>query len=154
MVISKKSSKDIEYVQEMVLRYLRPPTPPQPGEVIITQLPNIVTRPAPPLILRQMPARPKSPSPLVIREKTPLVPKPIGMKFITISGKKIPPPPRKVIIEQLPQIPSRPQDVVVERWMPYPKVKRRVIFNKPNQPDPEFAKPKNMIIQWENPQVK
>jgi hypothetical protein len=34
-VIMKKMSKNIEYVQEMIIRYLRPPTPPAPGEIIV-----------------------------------------------------------------------------------------------------------------------
>ncbi len=39
------------------------------------------------------------------------------------------------------------------RWLPYPQVKRRVIFNRSSVPDPIMAKPKNVIIQWEAPAV-
>lgn len=33
-IITKKTNQQIEYVQELAIRYLRPPTPPQPGEII------------------------------------------------------------------------------------------------------------------------
>lgn len=32
-VINKKITKQLEYIQELAIRYLRPPTPPPPGEV-------------------------------------------------------------------------------------------------------------------------
>jgi hypothetical protein len=51
----------------------------------------------------------------------------IGRKLITISGKQLPPPPRKVIVERMPPIPSKPQPLIVERWLPYgSNCKRRV----------------------------
>lgn len=34
-VLIKKSARSIEYTQEIALRYLRPPTPPMPGDIII-----------------------------------------------------------------------------------------------------------------------
>jgi len=34
-VILKKSARTIEYTQEIAMRYLRPPTPPAPGDIII-----------------------------------------------------------------------------------------------------------------------
>jgi hypothetical protein len=36
-VITKRVEQVLEYVQELAIRYLRPPTPPAPGEIIITQ---------------------------------------------------------------------------------------------------------------------
>jgi len=129
-VITKKVQQQIEYVQELAIRYLRPPTPPAPGEIVITQEANIVTGPAPPLIIRQAAARAATPEPLVIREAPPQAPLPVGPKRITISGKRNPPPPRKVVIERLAPLPSKPQNVIVERWLPYSEVKRRVVFNR------------------------
>ncbi len=74
--------------------------------------------------------------------------------MITISGKRVPPPPRKVIIERLAPIPPKPQSVIIERWLPYSQVKRRVVFNKQcNEKEPIVVKPKNIIVQWEAPQV-
>jgi hypothetical protein len=69
-IITKKSSQQLEYVQELAIRYLRPPTPPTPGEIIITQEANTAVAPAPPLIIRQQPARAETPEPLVILIKT------------------------------------------------------------------------------------
>lgn len=152
-IITKRVDRSIEYVQELAIRYLRPPTPPAPGEIIITMEPNMPTGPAPPLIIRQQPPRASTPEPLVIREAPPEAPPAVGTKKITISGKRLPPPPRKVVIERLAPLPSKPQNVIIERWLPYGEVKRRVIFNKSSQPDPVVAKPKNVIVQWEAPAV-
>lgn len=105
--ICKRTNQMIEYVQELAIRYLRPPTPPPPGDIVINQEPNVATPPAPPLILRQQPPRPVTPEPLVIRECPPAPPCQIGKKIITISGKRLPPPPRKVIIERLGSIDSK-----------------------------------------------
>ena len=151
-IITKRSQQVLEYVQEMAIRYLRPPTPPAPGEIMITQEANKLTPPAPPLVMRQLPARPITPEPLVIREAPPQPPPAIGRKIITISGKRIPPPPRKVVIERFAQLPAKPQAVLIERWLPYAEVKRRVIFQAA-PPDPIVVKPRNTIVQWEAPQI-
>ena len=108
-IISKKVTQNIEYIQELAIRYLRPPTPPAPGEIVITQESDYATKPAPPLIIRQQPLRTETPEPLVIREVPPVPPKAVGLKSITISGKRIPPPPRKVVIERFAQLPSKPK---------------------------------------------
>ena len=42
-VITRKITDAIEYVQELAVRYLRPPTPPAPGEIVITMEPNYAT---------------------------------------------------------------------------------------------------------------
>jgi len=150
-IITKRFSQNVEYVQELAIRYLRPPTPPG-GEIVITMEPNTATGPAPPLIIRQQPARATTPEPLVIREAPPQPPQPVGPKRITISGKRLPPPPRKVVIERLAPLPSKPQNVIVERWLPYAEVKRRVIF-KPAAAGAVVANPRNVIVQWEAPSV-
>ena len=41
-LITKRSSQHVEYIKELAIRYLKPPTPQQPGEIIINQLPNQV----------------------------------------------------------------------------------------------------------------
>jgi len=121
-VIMKRIDRSIEYVQELAIRYLRPPTPPAPGDIVITMEANVATGPAPPLIIRQQPARASTPEPLVVREAPPQPPPAVGTKRITISGKRLPPPPRKVIIERLAPLPSKPQNVIIERWLPYGEV--------------------------------
>lgn len=152
-IIHKKNNQKIEYIQELAIRYLKPPNVPPPGDIIINQLPSEIVAPAPPIIIRQQPRRPITPEPIVIREAPPTPPPSVSKKIITISGKRLPPPPRKVVIERLPQLPAKPQTIVIERWLPYTQTKRRVIFNKNMAPDPVVTKPKNVIIQWEAPQV-
>jgi hypothetical protein len=152
-IVTKKFEQQVEYVQELAIRYLRPPTPPAPGEIVITQEGNTNVGPAPPLIIRQAAARASTPEPLVVREAPPQPPAPVGPKRITISGKKNPPPPRKVVIERLAPLPSKPQNVIVERWLPYAETKRRVIFNKAAEVKAEVATPRNVIVQWEAPSV-
>lgn len=39
-IITKRSNQTLDYVQELAIRYLRPPTPPAPGEIIIQQQVN------------------------------------------------------------------------------------------------------------------
>jgi len=152
-IINKRIEQQIEYVQELAIRYLRPPTPPAPGEIVISMEADKVTGPAPPLIIRQQPARAATPEPMVVREAPPQPPQPVGPKRITISGKRLPPPPRKVVIERLAPLPSKPQNVIVERWLPYGEVKRRVIFNKAPAVSAQVATPRNVIVQWEAPSV-
>jgi hypothetical protein len=152
-IIKKTFKRHLEYVQELAIRYLKPPTPPTPGEIIIKFEPNTQIPPAPPLIIRQAPPRPVSPVPLVIREEPPKPPVIPGRKLIKISGKKLPPPPRKVVIERLAPLPPKPQSVIIERWLPYQEnLKRKVIFQRA-PPDPVLMKPKNLIIQWEPPNI-
>jgi hypothetical protein len=153
-IIRKKTEQQLVYEQEVAIRYLRPPTPPPPGEIVIKQEKNIPTPPAPPLVIRQQPPRPDTPAPLVIREAPPKAPLPVGPKVITISGKRLPPAPRKVVIERLAPLPSKPQAYMVERWLPYGEQKRRVIFQKNTVADPVVQKPRNVVIQWEAPQVQ
>ena len=152
-IIQKKYEQVFEYVQELAIRYLRPPTPPAAGEIVITMESDIATGPAPPLIIRQVAARAATPEPLVLREAPPQPPQPITPKRITISGKRQPPPPRKVVIERLPALPAKPQNVIVERWLPYAEGgKRRVIFNKAAALA-AVATPRNVVVQWEEPRV-
>ncbi len=152
-VISKRAEAIVEYGQELAIRYLRPPTPPAAGEIIITQEANIPTGPAPPLIIRQTAARAATPEPLVLREAPPQPPVPVPPKRITISGKRNPPPPRKVVIERLAPLPAKPQNVIIERWLPYAEGgKRRVVFNRAAAVA-EAVNPRNVIVQWEEPRV-
>jgi hypothetical protein len=153
-VIKKRTQQKLIYDQEIAIRYLRPPTPPPPGEILIRQEKNIPTPPAPPLVIRQVPPRPETPAPLVVREAPPRPPAAVGQKVITISGKRLPPPPRKVVIERLAPMPTKPQAVIVERWLPYTQSKRKVIFQKNTIADPVIAKPRNVIIQWDTPSVE
>ena len=86
-LITKRSQQTLEYIQELAIRYLRPPTPPAPGEIIIQQQANMLTAPAPPLIIRQQPARPATPEPLVVREAPPQPPAQVGSKNFFLFQK-------------------------------------------------------------------
>lgn len=66
----------------------------------------------------------------------------------------MPPPPRKVIIERLAPMPNKPQSIIIERWLPYRQVKRKVIFARSSDKESNSQKPKNVIVQWQTPQVR
>ncbi len=153
-VIRKKPlNNQIEYIQSLAIRYLKPPTPHLPGDIVIIQEPDSFPNPAPPIIIRQEPNKPETPEPLIIREAPPKPPD-VCKKTIKISlrGKQLSPPPRKVILEKLPELPSRPCPILVERWLPYSQVKRKVIF-QPASPVQNYDDTKNVIINWSQPSV-
>ncbi|CAF0766482.1 unnamed protein product [Brachionus calyciflorus] len=152
-VIHKKPLDKVRYTQDVSVRYLEPPSLPKPGDIIIRQLPNRQIAPAPPLVVRQTPPTPITPAPLVIRELPPTPPPKISEQLILIPGKVLPPPARKVVIERLPPIPPKPQQIFLEKWLPFKKQKRRVIYEKA-EPDCVLPNPRNLIIQWDPPQVE
>ena len=127
-VIKKKNSQNLEYMKEMSIRYLKPATPPNIGDLIITQEDGAPAESAPPIIIRQMPKKSVSPEMLVIREDPPARPKPISSKSITVKGSRLPPPPRRVVIEKLPEDLSKQRSIMIERWLPYPEQIRKVSF--------------------------
>jgi len=152
-VINKKNNQFIEYTQEMTVRYLRPETP--VNEIIITQEADHAIQSAPPIIIRHFEKnRPKKSEPLVFREAPPEPPRSTSPKVVKIRGKRLPPPPRKVIIERLPPVPKKPQSLIVERWLSYNKAKRRVIFKNETECEAEVFPPRNIVIQWEAPECR
>lgn len=64
IVINKKLDMMIDYAQEIAVRYLRPPTPPPPGDIIIQEMPSRASPQAPPVIIRQLPRKCPTPEPL------------------------------------------------------------------------------------------
>ena len=149
-IIHKTSAQPVEYTQDIHVKYLRPPTPPTHGELIIRQENPVPLPHAPPQIIRQHAPRPITPEPLIIREAPPEPPAPIPTKVVTITGQQTEAPPRKVIIEKLPPLPPKPQPVIIERWLPYQQQKRRVIYESSFR-DTHYENPRNIIIQWESP---
>jgi len=147
-LVRLKQANCADRVQELAIKYLKPPRPPTPGPIVIKQEPNVPTAPAPPIIIRQLAPEPCQPPPVVVRERPPAPPEPICAKTVTIPGQRLPPPPRRVIIEKLAQAPPQPQAVTVERWLPYDKRERRVVLEK-KPCDPCVEKPKNIIFEWE-----
>ena len=152
IVIRKKPAQPVNYTQQISVKFLQPPPPQQPGDIVITQQKDVQAAPAPPHLIRQKPPLPIKPAPLVVRERPPVPPAPIAPEHHVIPGKVIPPPPRKVITERLPQLPQPPQDIIVERWLEYPQRTRRVVFRPAPKLIPAPA-PKNVLIQWDSPAV-
>ena len=50
-------------------------------------------------------------------------------------------------------LPPRPQDIIVEKWLPYRPQKRRVVFQRAAAVQ-SIAVPRNLIIEWEAPDVE
>jgi len=152
-IIRKHANDAVTYKQEVAVRYLRPPTPPPPGPLIIKEVRNPALPAAPPIVIRQRPPRPATPPPLIIRERPPQPPTQLAPKLVTKPLPAPPPPPRRVIIERMPPLPPKPQSIIVERWLPYKQQKRRVIYQKAPPVKPP-APQKNLIIQWEGTQAR
>lgn len=150
VVIRKKPTEKVEYTQNISLKYLKPPKPQKPGDIVIIQEPTVQIQPATPLFIREKPEKPTKPAPVIFRENPPKEPKPLPAKEIKIPGKIIDPPPRQVIIEKLPKLPEMPQDIIIERWLSYDKRSRNVVF-KPAKPIRLLPRPKNLLIEWEQP---
>lgn len=146
-LIRKKPTRRLEYIQNISLRFLRPPHPPKPGDINIVQEADVQAQPAPPLHITQKPPLPKDLPPLIFRERPPKPPASIEPRTIVIPGKIIPPPPRKVIVERLPSLPQKPQDIIIERWLGYKRRIRNVQF-KPAPALVTAPAPKNVLIKW------
>lgn len=57
----------------------------------------------------------------------------------------------------MPELPHKPQSIIIERWLPYKQIKRKVIFVRDDRQNNEkriSSKPKNIIVQWSQPKVK
>ena len=151
-VIRKKPTKKLTHIQNVSLKFLKPPPPPRAGDINIVQEKDVQAPPAPPLHISQKPPSPKTPPPLIFHERPPKPPSPIPEKNIVIPGKVLPPPPRQIIVERLPVIPDKPQDIIIERWLGYKKRSRNVRF-QPAPPVQLAPAPKNVIVEWETPKV-
>ena len=60
-LITKTIHQPVEYTQDISVRYLKPPTPPPHGDLVIRQENDIVRPVAPPQIIRQLAPRPRTP---------------------------------------------------------------------------------------------
>ena len=150
-IIHKKSDCVVKN-QQISIKYLKP-KPVKAGDIIIKQLPDIQEPAAPPLVIRKEGKKStEKQSPLIIREAPPKAPQPIPDQIINVPGKIIPAPARKVVIEELPDEPTKPQDIIYEKWLPYDEPERRVIYEKACPIKLEKA-PKNLLIKWEQPCV-
>jgi hypothetical protein len=152
-LVKLKYPKCIERIEAKAVKFLRPPTPPPPGDIVITQLPDYQPPEAPPIIIRQLAEDHCDPKPKIIRERPPTPPEVLESKNIYLPGKILDPPPRRVIIEKLAKQPDEIQGITVERWLPYEEQKRRVIFNDA-QPVQPINVEKNIEYVWEPPCVE
>ena len=59
-VIRKKPTEKVQYTQQISLKFLKPPPPEQPGDIVIKQEKDVQALPAPPLLVRQKPPAPLS----------------------------------------------------------------------------------------------
>lgn len=50
-------------------------------------------------------------------------------------------------------MPPKPQQIFVERWLPYGEQRQRVIY-EPAKPICQIPDPKNVVIQWDAPDVE
>ncbi len=71
---------------------------------------------------------------------------------MNVEGTPVPPPARKVILEKLPDQPQKPQNILIEKWLPFKSRTRRVVFQRSCVPPP--PNPRNLVIEWEQPCVQ
>lgn len=122
------SKSIVNYTKNVTIKYLKPPRPAPHGDIIVQEECDIRQPLAPPIIIRQTPLEPVTPAALVYREAPPQAPLPKPQVNIRIPGRIMPPPPRRVIIERLPQLPAKPQGIIIERWLPYEQQTRNIKF--------------------------
>jgi hypothetical protein len=135
---------------------VRPPQPPPPPPLRIKQQ-------APPL---------PQPPPLILREKPPQPPPSVASQTVIRKLAALPVPPRSVIIERIPAAPPQPResipiylfdhfrlisfigDIIIERWIPYGAAAKRKTVVQRAEAAKEYAKPRNIIIQYDPIQVR
>jgi hypothetical protein len=151
-IIRKKQQQAVNYTQNVSVRYLKPPAPAPGGDIVIKQLQDRQVAPAPALYVQRQQASAPTPAPLVIREAPPPAPAPLPGQIHYVPGKIIPPPARKVITEYLPPVPAKPQQIIIDRWLPYEQPIQRVRY-EPAKPACIIPDPRNVVIQWDAPDV-
>ncbi|CAF0763193.1 unnamed protein product [Adineta ricciae] len=128
-VIYKPNNREVVYKQNIMVRWLQPPTPPPPAPIIIREI-QAPVQPDPPIVCRQLPRCPPTPPPIIVREKPPPCP-PCGQPLII--EKRIPSVtlPRQVIVERYPAPPPRPPTIIYEKYLPSaPPGPRQVIVKR------------------------
>ena len=149
-VIRKRLDK-LRYKQEVAVKYLNPPPAPKPGDLVIRERQGQVP-PAPPVVIRQEGCKAATPPPLVYREAPPRRPTAIPPQVVEVEGDPVAPPARRVVVEKLSNLPPKPQNILIEKWLPYKPQKRRVVYERSCAAPP--ANPRNLLIEWEAPEVE
>ncbi|CAF0895466.1 unnamed protein product [Adineta ricciae] len=151
-VIYKPNNQEINYKQNVYVRWLKPPTPPPLGPVIIREIqpPPVIP---PPIIYRHIPPPQPTPPPIIVREPPPPCPPPCPPLVIE---KRLPAPclPPQVIVEQCPP-PPQPRQVIIkqETCQPAPcrRLVREIIRQVPQQCAP--AQPAVVCTQQKQHQI-
>ncbi|CAF0756349.1 unnamed protein product [Didymodactylos carnosus] len=152
-IIIHRNTKDYVIKQDVAIRFLRPPTPPLSGPIIIREIREKSTRIPSPIIIQEGSVNSKTPSPIIFRERPPEPPevKRTHIIYKHIPAKRSQRPP--IIIERLPILPIRkPPPIVIEKWLPYPEQKRKVIYEKAS-PTSKKPRSKKFIIEYKNMNV-
>jgi len=144
----------VTYTQNIRVRFLQPPPVPPHGPLVIREVRPAQPPVPPPLRIRQQAPPLPQPPPLVLRERPPVPPVPLASQTVVRRLAPLPVPPRSVIIERLPALPPRPRDIVIERWVPYGALAQQRTMVQRAGPAVQYARPRNVIIQYEQPQVR
>jgi hypothetical protein len=66
--VVKPADQNVHYKQQVNVRFLAPPTGPEPAPIIIKERHAPALPPPPPVVVRQRPPTPPTPPPLIIRK--------------------------------------------------------------------------------------
>jgi hypothetical protein len=149
--VIRKQPAPVKYTQQVAVRTLKPPTPVPHGDLIVKEFQRQIPA-GPPVVLRQEGRRAATPPPQVFREAPPAPPPRIPTQLVNVEGTPVPPPARKVVLEKLPDQPQKPQNILIEKWLPFKPRTRRVVFQRSCVPPP--PNPRNLVIEWEQPCVQ
>ncbi|CAF1386996.1 unnamed protein product [Rotaria magnacalcarata] len=131
--------------QRVILRCLQPPPLPPPEPLIIIEKRPDQPPPPSPLVIHEHQPAVSTPPPLIIRERPPVPPLRVPSETITRWLPPVQLPPRSLVIERFPAS-ETPQDIIIERWLPYgPAPERRTIV-KPAPPAMKYPLPTHTII--------
>ncbi|KAI0982891.1 hypothetical protein GJ496_004919 [Pomphorhynchus laevis] len=136
------------YRQNIKIRFLKPPTPPTPGPLIIKEVWSRQQRPAPPVIIKQRALRQNTPPPIILRERPPAIPMCQKTKVVVRKLASLPPPERQVIVERYHALPPKQQTIIIERWIPYANMPKRQIIIEKAIPSVNYKPKKNVIIEY------
>jgi hypothetical protein len=159
--VEKRTPPKVTSTQNIYTKYLKPTPLTPPGDLILEQEADKRLPPEPPLHIIQETHKKSEKKvkqePIIIRDKPMRKPEPIPEKVIRLPGKVLPPPARQIIVERLPPPPrSPPPDIIYEKWLPYDELPpRRVRYiPAPAQLEPLPPPPRNILIEWEAPDVE
>ena len=137
----KKSLKNIDSIEELAMEYLNQSS-------FIKQKTIKTSPPAPPVVKKSTNTNPLQY--LFIPRASPKPKTQIEPKLVTIFTKQNPPTPRKILFEHEP-MPNQPSKAQYEKSSSYRKLKAKIIQQK--EKIQNKIKPKNVIVQWEPPEL-